>query len=179
MDDLDLPERFEVLNGEIIEMPPPKWRHTAISNRIHKALMMWLLSNPIGDAFSEGGYVFSESPLTTLVPDVSFIRNEQIPDDDVDDQASDDWLRTPPELVVEVVSPSDRASRVNKKVLAYLERGVKLIWIVDPSSRTVTIHAAARPGMSRILYIGETLDGEDVLPGFSFPLSSVFSRSPK
>lgn len=166
----DLPERFEVIRGEIVEMTPPIWRHTSIGARVNKALILWLENHPIGEAVVEGGYVFSRDPLMMLIPDVSFLSAERIPSD----EESDRILETIPELVIEVISPSDRASRVNAKVMTYLETGVKLVWVIDPPSKTATVHAAARPGLSHILHVGEALDGEDILPGFSLPIAVIF-----
>lgn len=77
-----------------------------------------------------------------------------------------------PDLVVEVVSPSDRAIEVSEKALMWADAGVRLVWIVDPRTRTVTVY---RPdGAVSLLRGASELDGEDVLPGFRLPLADLF-----
>jgi Uma2 family endonuclease len=63
------------------------------------------------------------------------------------------------------------------KVMTYLEYGVRLVWVVDPPRQTVSVYHADRPGSALLLHIGDTLDGEDVLPGFQLPLSQVFDTN--
>lgn len=175
LDDLyemdDLPERFEVIRGEIIEMPPTGWDHTTIGMRIGIKIGIWLERHPIGTiGGADGGFVLSRDPLVVLIPDVSFVSAEFAPAA----PANERMPEGPPQLAVEVISPSDRASRVNAKVMTYLEYGVKLVWVVDPSSKTVAIHAAVRPGVAQILHVGEALDGEDVLPEFTLLIADIF-----
>ena len=82
------------------------------------------------------------------------------------------WIRGAPDVVVEVLSPTDTSSRMQRKTLEYLGAGALRVWIVDPGARTVTVY---RPDGSATLLRGqETLDGEDVLPGFSLDLEELF-----
>jgi Uma2 family endonuclease len=92
--------------------------------------------------------------------------------------AHPDYRRKPlmlvPDLVVEVVSPTDKADEINEKIDAYLEDGVKLIWILYPTSRKAVVYA---PGMEqpRHLKADDRLDGGDIIPGFEVVLSSLFA----
>jgi Uma2 family endonuclease len=72
-----------------------------------------------------------------------------------------------------VLSPADRASEVVAKLEMYQEAGVPLIWLVDPDKATVTIIAAGQP--TRVMKQGDTLDGGDVLPGFSVAVAEIFA----
>lgn len=77
-----------------------------------------------------------------------------------------------PDLAVEIRSPRDRSAGVRVKVADYLEAGVRLVWVVDPKAERVTVYRSLlRP---RILTREETLDGEDVLVGFSVAVSELF-----
>ena len=81
------------------------------------------------------------------------------------------WVRDAPDVAVEVLSPSDTSSAVHQKVLEYLEAGARLVWLVDPEARTVTVH---RPdGSANVLREHETLTGEGVLGGFSVEVREV------
>lgn len=78
-----------------------------------------------------------------------------------------------PDLVAEVLSPSDRATDVTAKALAWLDAGVRLVWIVDPALRSVTVYRSN--GVVRIVRADAAgLDGEDVLPGFRLALAGLF-----
>jgi len=168
----DLPERFEVIRGEIVEMPPPMWRHTSVSGRIYAAILMWLQTHPIGVIVgADGGYVLARNPLIVLIPDISFIPHDRVPTDDAVDQIPEGA----PDLVVEVVSPSDRASRVHDKVMTYLEFGAKIVWVIDPPRKTAMVYLSTQPGDSQILHVSDSMDGEDVLPGFTLSLADIFA----
>ncbi|HYI15958.1 MAG TPA: Uma2 family endonuclease, partial [Thermomicrobiales bacterium] len=82
------------------------------------------------------------------------------------------FLELAHDLAVEVVSPSDSANDVQEKVREYLDYGVQLIWVVHPIQRTVTVF---RPDRSaHVFYEEDTLDGGDVLPGFSLSVATIF-----
>ena len=80
--------------------------------------------------------------------------------------------RVVPELVIEVISPNDLATEVRCKVRDFLNAGIPLVWVVCPDSRDVAIYRADGTGALR--KEGETLEGEDVLPGFSCPVAALF-----
>jgi Uma2 family endonuclease len=103
------------------------------------------------------------------VPDIAFVRAERAPRG----EARRHFPRLAPDLVVEVLSPSDRASEVVAKLELYQEAGVSLLWLVDPEKETVTVIAAGRP--AAVLKSDDTLDGGDVLPGFTIPVAEIFA----
>jgi len=84
----------------------------------------------------------------------------------------DFFVRHPPDLAIEVVSPSDRLRAVRAKCLAYLDAGVHLVWLVEPKHQRVTVYLPDRS--TRALGLGDTLDGGAVLPGFSLPVTEIF-----
>jgi Uma2 family endonuclease len=103
-----------------------------------------------------------------LCPDTSFVRAERLPEGDY----PEGFLEHPPDIAVEVVSPSDRMADVNAKVDEYIRSGTALVWVVEPRRRTVTVY---RPDLSvQLLVEDDVLDGGDVLPGFNLPVSSIF-----
>ena len=77
----------------------------------------------------------------------------------------------PPDLAVEVLSPNDKAVEVEEKVEQYLAVGVRQVWVVNPLTRTASIHRA--DGSVRKLHEADEFDGEDVIPGLKFALSAV------
>ena len=82
--------------------------------------------------------------------------------------------RTVPDLVVEVLSPSESVTDLEEKLADYRLSGTQVAWIVDSEARTVTIRCEG--AAARVLHEGETVDGGDVIPGFEMPVSRLFER---
>ena len=117
---------------------------------------------------SDGGFVLFPDRETVRVPDVAFVRADRMPQG----EARRHFPRLAPDLVVEVLSPTDRASDVLAKVAMYLDAGVPLIWLIDPDERTVTVLAANTAPVT--LHTGDTLDGGEVLPDFQIAVADIF-----
>ena len=106
---------------------------------------------------------------TVRAPDVSFVARERI----TPGQRYPGYWLGAPDLAVEVVSPNDSAQELRTKIAEYLASGTRLVWVAYPRTQTVTIYHA--DGAVEERSIGQTLDGEDVVPGFSLPVAEVFS----
>jgi len=99
-------------------------------------------------------------------PDVAFIARERLPD-----PQARGFPALGPDLVVEVLSPDDRPGETLAKVGDWLEGGTRLVWVIDPEQRVARVYR--RDGTETHLGETGTLDGEDVLPGLSFGLTSI------
>jgi Uma2 family endonuclease len=119
-----------------------------------------------------GCQCFPDLPNTVRRPDVSFVRANRLSWD----QITDGWLRIVPDLVVEVISPNDLAEEVEEKVEMFHKAGVPLLWVVSPTARTVRV--LRLNGTTTTLREGDELSGEDVIPGFACPVSSIFPPRP-
>ena len=99
-------------------------------------------------------------------PDVAFVSNNRLPDDP--------WQEFdgPPDLAIEVVSPTDVLKDIYEKVFEYLDAGARLVWIVEPFSQTVMVYRSRTD--IHILTINDVLTGEDVVEGFSCPVADLF-----
>lgn len=120
------------------------------------------------------GYVFDSStgvwmPSGNLrVPDLTFVSLGKLPNG-----LPEGFLRQTPDLVAEVLSPDDSAREIAEKVAEYLAAGVRMVWVIDPRSRTAAVHRS--PTASRSLGENDALDGEDVMPGFGCRLGDVLA----
>ena len=119
-----------------------------------------------------GVQCFGEEANTMRRPDVCFVRADRLPVE----QIGEGYLRVVPDLVVEVLSPHDLAEDVEEKVRLFREAGVPLIWVVSPAARTVRI--IRLDGSSTHLAECDQLSGEEVIPGFACPVSSIFLPKP-
>jgi Uma2 family endonuclease len=125
-------------------------------------------ANQLGRTYSsEQGFVLQRGPDALLAPDVAFVSAERV------HFGTGGFLELVPDLAVEVQSTSETQRRVAKKTRAYLDSGVRLIWLVDPRRRTVRVVTLNDP--ERLLREGDELDGGDVLPGSRVAVAEVFS----
>jgi len=162
--------RYELVRGELVRLPMSGHQSSRIAIRIANRIGPFVEAGALGNiAGADGAYIFERDPYTVRIPDLSFVRAERLPPED----AWAKFLELAPDLAVEVVSPSDSANEVQEKVNEYLAAGVQLIWIVYPIQRTVTIYAADRA--ARVLNEADTLDGGDVLPGFTLSIADIFA----
>lgn len=161
--------QYELVRGELLRMPASSFDHSGIGLNLGSLLLQYVRANKLGKVVgADGGFILSRDPDTVRVPDAAFVSASRLPD-------QSEWQRflvVVPDLVAEVVSPSDRASEIANKVLEYLDAGVRLVWVLHPVGRHVTVYSA--DGNARVLREGDVLDGEDVVPGFQVAVADVF-----
>lgn len=162
--------RLELIDGELRTMAPAGGKHGQVALSIGRLVANHVHDNKLGRCYAaETGFVIRRDPDTVRAPDLAFVSKACL-----SGEADSGFLDEIPDLVVEVVSPSDRASDVTQKALVWLDFGVRLVWVIDPRARLVTVH---QPGDVIGLVRGEdaVLDGGDVLPGFRVALSDLFT----
>ena len=169
LDRLDDQHQYELIDGELIQIDMSSFAHTSIGIRLSGYMMLHAESNRLGIVTgADGGIVFGRDPDTMLIPDVAFVDVRRLPPRDTWTQR----LELAPDLAVEILSPSNRMSHVQRKLAIYLSAGVRLVWLVDPDDRTVTVHRPGEP--PAVLRDGDVLEAGDVLPGFGIPITHVF-----
>lgn len=161
--------RYEIIDGEPREKPMPSLEHAAVSANAAYEFRRFLVDLPeLGRALIEPHFRLGLEPERTRVADVAVLARERW--DRADQRAA--AYDGAPDLAVEIVSPSDVYGAVRAKALEWLEAGARLVWVVQPLSRTVEVHRSGEE--VRVLRAGETLDGGEVLPGFSMPVERLF-----
>jgi Uma2 family endonuclease len=164
--------QYELIDGELKERPV-SLLSSMVGGRVFRRIDEFCEREGAGVAWpADGGcQCFPEMPLTVRKPDVMLVRRSRLPPD----WMQQGYLRVAPDLVVEVISPNELAADLEEKVAEYLSVGVPLIWVIDPERRTVRIHRA--DGSIGWLRENDKLSGEDVLIGFSCPVSELFPTS--
>ena len=161
--------RYDLVRGVLIRMAPAARRPARIELRVGHYLYTFVDEHQLGEVYgAEAGFILARDPDIVRAPDVSFVRAERL----TPDLDEDKFLPFPPDLAVEIVSPSDRARDVHDKVIDYLDAGVPLMWVIHPQRRTVTVYTSNRT--ARVLREGDELDGGAVLPGFRLPVAEIF-----
>lgn len=162
--------RAELIEGRIIEMPPPQNRHGRCESKFTIRIGNFVEQHQLGIVMSgENGIYIQRNPDTVRAADVTFISYAQW----AKQLDKDGYLEVAPELIVEILSPSDSWTKVMKKLRDYFSIGVRLVWVADTETRIV--HAFRSPTDVREFKEGEDLPGDEVLPGFSVPVVELFA----
>jgi Uma2 family endonuclease len=160
--------RWELVRGELRELPAAGEEHGFQVMWLSFNLMSHAQAHQLGVVYAaETGFLLARDPDTVRAGDVVFVSAARIPE-----RLEAGWSKTVPDLVAEVVSPSDRAGDVEDKVTDWLEAGVRLVWVLWPRTRTVQVFRSLED--VRILTERDILDGEDVVPGFSLSVRDLF-----
>lgn len=166
---------YELVQGQLVCMPLSSGEHGIITSTLALALHSWVKPRGQGNLLA-AGTGFQLGSDTVLAGDITFVRAEHVPA-----RESATWERfwpVAPDLVVEVVSPSQTAHELEAKARAWLDAGVRLVWVVWPKRHQVDVwrpDASGAPHPTATLKRGDALDGLDVLPGFSYPLAELFA----
>lgn len=160
---------YELVRGELIEMSPAGHKHGRIVVNLTVPLGYYVKAHNLGAAYgAETGFKLASNPDTVRAPDVAFVSREQR--ERVGDPEG--YWPGAPDLAVEILSPGDRVSAVKQKVKEYLEAGGRLVWVVSQKLRNVTVYRSLTD--IRVLTENDTLDGEDVIPGFRLAVKEIF-----
>jgi len=159
----------EFVNGQLVEKPV-SIESTRVAGNIFYALKDYARKTGLIESFdsSLGYQCFPERPTHFRKPDVSAIRRERLAGLDPDSGT----VPIPPDLAVEVLSPTDFAYDVALKLEEYLANGFKLVWVVHPNTKTVVIHRA--DGSVAKLHEQDDITGESLLPGFTCKVAEFF-----
>jgi Uma2 family endonuclease len=158
-------QKHELVDGAIV-VSPAGTRHGIVSVRLSGRLFSFVEAGRLGYVVdSSTGFRLPGSNVR--LPDVAFIARGRFPDERVPEDFSD----VPPDLAVEVLSPSDRPRFVLDKVGEYLQAGVRLVWVIDPKRRRAAVYRSTTD--VREISAEGVLEGEDVLPGFECPLAEI------
>lgn len=160
--------RYELVEGRLRRMSPVGGVHGMLVLRLGAAIAAWVAERDLGVVMTETGFVLERNPDTVRAPDLAFVHASRIPPTGV---PAGYWPGAP-DLVAEILSPGDRRTEMRAKVRDYLRSGVRLVWVIDPVARACTVSRSLSAIPGRVQH---TLDGEDVLPGFSCSLPQLFA----
>ena len=164
--------RLELNEGELIVMSPASGKHGVIVIRFTVPIDTFVNAHQMGYVTAaETGYILYQNPdpdgkNIVRAPDVGFTASGRLPEG-----MPDGYVPFAPDLAVEVVSPNDDADDLQLKIQQYLRCSTRLVWVAYPKSRTVVAHT---PSSVRTFSINNTLDGGDVLPGFTLLVRDIF-----
>lgn len=161
--------RYELLQGNLRMMSPAGGRHGRITLQVAHLLKTHSDAGKLGVVFAaETGFLIETDPDTVLAPDVAFVSRSRF--ESIENEIR--YLPLAPELVVEVLSPSDRFSQVEAKAFAWIDAGTKLVLVVNPESET--IHAYRSRKQIEVFECSESIDCSTVVPGWILSVAAAF-----
>jgi len=165
---VSIPDKHvELVRGVLEVREPPGYTHGRVTVNLLMRLAAHVERAQSGHVLvTETGFTLARGPDTVRGPDLAVVRRDRVPSPE-----PRGFLELAPELIVEVLSPGDRAGEVLAKVADGVTAGTRRVWVVDPERRAARVYRG--DGSEAIVAADEGLDGEDVLPGFSCTLSDV------
>lgn len=166
----DTGKRTELIRGQIVEVPMPPPKYGYLCANISGEIRGYVRAHDLGRVMSNDSWVKTErGPDTVRGADVVFWSYDRLPKGEL----PDGLIATPPDLVIEVRSPSERWTKVFLKVGEYLEAGVRVACILDPASETLSVYRADK--IQQILTADDDFTLPDVLPGFQVKVGQLFN----
>ncbi|MFP4440552.1 MAG: Uma2 family endonuclease [Chloroflexaceae bacterium] len=165
----DPEQLYDLVNGELLAMPRPKYRHGCGAVRLSTLIGNYADTHNLGDVVTETGFILACNPDVVRGPDLAFIAAARVPEE----SEWDNYFAGAPDLAVEIVSPSDNALDLRTKIGQYLAAGMHLIWVVYPTLKLIDIYRADKT--ATVLHAADTLDGETLLPGLHIPVAAIFA----
>ncbi len=161
---------YELVDGELLERPMGA-ESDLVAGDLYPRVAPFCNERGLGRVWSNTGYqCFPHDPGMVRRPNLSFVRAGRLAGNVV----PKGWIRNPPDLAVEVISPNDRVYQLDAKLADYRKVRIHLVWTINPESRTATVYRA--DGSVRILFEDDELSGEDVIPGFRCRLRDILPK---
>ena len=170
MAERDDDRRFELIEGIIVEMAPPKSINSYIALKVGMYLGLYVEEKDLGYVFgADGGFALTATDVR--IPDVSFVAKHRI------QGKMPDLIPNAPDLAVEVISPSESPASINEKTRLYFDTGAKVVWVIYPDERLAEIRTPLDDGFHVITVgIEDKLHAKSVLPDFELPLLKIFPK---
>lgn len=165
---VDIPGRWvELVRGRLVVREPPGIWHGVVAARLTYRLGAYVYERGLGELCAQDtGFRIFENPDTVRAADIAFVSAER-----AGSLPRSGYGTVIPDLVAEIVSPNDRPGELLNKVGDWLEAGVRVVWVIDPPRGMALVHDAG--GSTILVPMDGRLEGGDVLPGFSVPLSDI------
>jgi Uma2 family endonuclease len=161
--------RYELVRGELRKMTPAGHQHGRIAINVTTPLDQHVRANNLGIVYAaETGFKLASDPDHVRAPDVAFVRRDRV---EAVGDVEGFWPGAP-DLVVEVISPSDTYAEVEEKIFDWLDAGTLLAIVVNPRQRTVTVYRS-RAAIT-VLTEDDALDGGEVVPAWTLPVHEIF-----
>lgn len=163
--------RYEIVNGELVDMGNSGALHGYVCSLLLAALMNYILPKKLG-VILDSSTAFKMKNDNKRSPDIAFFAKERLQGME---ELPSGFLEGAPDLAVEVLSPGNTVEEIDEKIAEYFENGSRLVWVISPNQHYVLVYRSAQEP-DRLLKSIDFLDGEDVIPGFTLAVADLFQK---
>jgi Uma2 family endonuclease len=163
--------RYEIVNGELIDMGNSGALHGNLAIILSSALFAIVNAQKLGALF-DSSTAFKMKSGNKRSPDIAFFAKERLQGMT---QLPTGFLEGAPDLAVEILSPGNTVEEIEAKITEYFDNGACLIWVISPTQHYVMVYRCAQEP-DRLLKSVDSLDGEEVIPGFTLPVADLFQK---
>ncbi len=163
--------RYEIVNGELIDMGNSGAKHGYVCSVLMILLGGYVHIEKLGAMF-DSSTAFKMKSGNKRSPDVSFMAKERLQGLD---ELPDGFLEGAPDLAVEILSPSNTVEEIHNKLVEYFDNGSRLVWVINPKEKYVLVYRSSQEP-DRLLKSIDSLDGEEIVPGFSLAIAELFQK---
>jgi Uma2 family endonuclease len=163
--------RYEIVNGELIDMGNSGAKHGYVCSILMILLGGYVRLHKLGAMF-DSSTAFKMKSGNKRSPDISFMAKERLQGlDDI----PDGFLEGAPDLAVEILSPSNTVEEIDKKIIEYFDNGSRLVWLISPKQNYILVYRNGQEP-DRLVKSNDSLDGEEIVPGFNLPVAELFQK---
>ena len=162
--------RYEIVNGELVTMGNSGMEHGYVGMLLSIVVGGYVLSRKLG-VVCDSNTAFKMKSGNKRSPDLSVVAKARLQGLR---RLPKGYFDGAPDLAVEVISPSNTFEEIHNKLIEYFESGARLVWVVNPDEQSVLVYR--RPQPERLLKITDSLDGEEVIAGFTLPMAELFAE---
>ncbi|XZN98370.1 MAG: Uma2 family endonuclease [Microcoleus sp.] len=163
--------RYEIVNGELIDMGNRSAKHGYVCSILMILLGGYVRIQKLGAMF-DSSTAFKMKSGNKRSPDVSFMAKERLQGLE---ELPDGFLEGAPDLAVEILSPSNTVEEIHNKLVEYFENGARLVWVINPKEKYVLVYRSSQEP-DRLLKSVDSLDGEEIVSGFTLPVAELFQK---
>jgi len=163
--------RYEIVNGELIDMGNSGAKHGYVCSILMILLGGYVHIQKLGAMF-DSSTAFKMKSGNKRSPDVSFMAKERLQGLE---ELPDGFLEGAPDLAVEILSPSNTVAEIHDKLVEYFENGSRLVWVINPKEKYVLVYRSSQEP-DRLLKSVDSLDGEEIVSGFTLPVAELFQK---
>lgn len=163
--------RYEIVNGELMDMGNSGALHGNIAIILSSALFAVVNAQNLGALF-DSSTAFKMKNGNKRCPDISFFAKTRLQGMT---ELPTGFLEGAPDLVIEILSPGNTVEEIHGKLVDYFENGTRLAWVIYPNENYVLVYRSVQEP-DRLLKSVDLLEGEEMIPGFTFPVANLFQK---
>ncbi len=160
--------RYELIHGEVVDMGHSSMDQSYFACVLIAKLGKFIQVNQLG-AICNSSTAFTLKNGNKRSPNIAFISRERLKGLS---RPLRGFFEGAPDLVVEILSPGNTVEEMHQKIVEYFAHGTRLLWKVDPNEHSILVYHSPEP--DSLLRMGDSLEGEDLVPGFSMPVAELF-----